>query len=168
MSSWKGCTICGPHLVHRWWCPTLLRTLDVVVVGLATIALVVALSGSTPTLGWAGALGLIGGFLIADLGIRIGLRRRGHSSPPDGDEHPRQRLVGSRTFEGRWISFLRGPWLMVGPAATIVAYVILLAVVGFGPATAIFLCVASVATIGLVAWTRSIRRRKASDRWPYG
>jgi hypothetical protein len=164
----KGCPICGSHPFHRWWCSTLLRTLDVIGAGLAVIAVVVAVTGSTPSLGWPGVLLLVGSFLIADIGIRIGLWYRGRSADTGEDQHHGRSLDEPQPLEGRWIAFLRGPWLIAGPVGTIVAYVVLIAIVGFGTATLIVVCVAVAAALALVAWKRNVERRKASGTWPYG
>jgi hypothetical protein len=167
VSFWKGCAICGPYFFHRWWCPTLLRTLDVLAGTSIVIVAAVALSGSSPSIGWPGALLMLAGSLVADLGIRAGLWRRRRASPEaknSSEDRVHQRVD---TLEGRWIAFLRGPWSVSGAVATFVAYFVLVLTLGFGLATLFVLCLAAAAAIGLVVWRRSIKRRKASGTWPY-
>jgi len=76
MSFWKGCSICGPHWFHRWWCPELLRSIDILAIGLGVVSVAVLVAGRTPSHGWPIAVLIAGGAALADVAIRIGVRCR--------------------------------------------------------------------------------------------
>lgn len=74
MGFWKGCSTCGPYFFHRWWCPELRRTLNVVSVALTVFAIVLLAAGRGVR--WALAIPLLAFFWLATLAIHLGQRRR--------------------------------------------------------------------------------------------